>query len=61
MNKKESKINIQKSTKNSQEVITDSKGKVQFKGGKTFILKRPKVKPGTKYDWEQDWSFDDYY
>ena len=61
VNKKESKINIQKSTKNSHEVITDSKGKVQFKGGKTFILKRPKVKPGTKYDWEQDWSFDDYY
>ena len=50
-----------KATKSSQKVVTNSKGKVQFKGGKTFILKRPKVKPGTKYDWEQDWSFDDYY
>ena len=57
----QSKVNLINATKSSQKVVTSSKGKVQFKGGKTFILKRPKVKPGTKYDWEQDWSFDDYY
>ena len=50
-----------KSLNKTQNVVTNSEGKVKFKGGKTFILKRPKVKPGTKYDWEQDWSFDDYY
>ena len=57
----QSEMNLINATKSSQKVVTNSKGKVQFKGGKTFILKRPKVKPGTKYDWEQDWSFDDYY
>ena len=61
MGKDQSKLKLIKATKSSQKVVTNSKGKVQFKGGKTFILKRPKVKPGTKYDWEQDWSFDDYY
>ena len=45
----------------SRKVMTNEVGKVQFKGGKTFILKRPEVKPGTRYSWEEDWSFDDYY
>lgn len=45
----------------SRKVMTNDDGKVQFKGGKTFILKRPEVKPGTRYSWEEDWSFDDYY
>ena len=56
-----SKSNSIKPNKSTQKVVTHTEGKVKFKGGKTFILKRPKVKPGTKYDWEQDWSFDDYY
>ena len=56
-----SKSNSIKQNKSTQKVVTHTEGKVKFKGGKTFILKRPKVKPGTKYDWEQDWSFDDYY
>ena len=61
VNNRESKSNSAKPTKSTQKVVTHTEGKVKFKGGKTFILKRPKVKPGTKYDWEQDWSFDDYY
>lgn len=58
---KQFKTNPSKTVIESQKVLTSSEGKVKFKGGKTFILKRPKVKPGTKYNWEQDWSFDDYY
>ena len=58
---KQFKTNPNKTVTESQKVLTSSEGKVKFKGGKTFILKRPKVKPGTKYNWEQDWSFDDYY
>ena len=58
---KQFKTNPNKTVIESQKVLTSSEGKVKFKGGKTFILKRPKVKPGTKYNWEQDWSFDDYY
>tara|TARA_Y100000589_G_C27116715_1_gene614556 strand:+ start:140 stop:817 length:678 start_codon:yes stop_codon:yes gene_type:complete len=50
-----------KSSGKTKNVVVSPEGKVKFKGGKTFILKRPKVKPGTKYNWEQDWSFDDYY
>ena len=61
VNNLQSKSNSAKPTKSTQKVVTHTEGKVKFKGGKTFILKRPKVKPGTKYDWEQDWSFDDYY
>ena len=61
VNNLKSKSNSIKPNKNTQKVVTHTEGKVKFKGGKTFILKRPKVKPGTKYDWEQDWSFDDYY
>ena len=61
VNNLKSKSNSIKPTKSTQKVVTHTEGKVKFKGGKTFILKRPKVKPGTKYDWEQDWSFDDYY
>lgn len=50
-----------KKSTQSRKVVTNKDGKVQFKGGKTFILQRPKVKPGTRYSWEEDWSFDDYY
>lgn len=46
---------------NTEKVLSSDDGQIQFKGGKTFILKRPKVKPGTRYSWEEDWSFDDYY
>lgn len=55
---KRSALNISEKTR---KVMTNDDGKVQFKGGKTFILKRPEVKPGTRYSWEEDWSFDDYY